>query len=141
MGESRGTPWTGCQSIAGQIQIIKVNFNIPKLIHIFFLKQLLLSYNPSFLESKDVMLDDITFENCAEGDIPEGSDQLSCDFEKDTCSWFHDYTASLLWKRSNGVYTDITGNGRHSNKLLVSDCSTICKNSRYQPKKIIFHIN
>ncbi|XP_063741755.1 MAM and LDL-receptor class A domain-containing protein 1-like [Eleginops maclovinus] len=42
-----------------------------------------------------VMMDDIMFENCAEGDVPAGSDQLSCDFEEDTCSWYHDHTASL----------------------------------------------
>uniref|UniRef100_A0A3Q2NV61 MAM and LDL-receptor class A domain-containing protein 1-like n=1 Tax=Fundulus heteroclitus TaxID=8078 RepID=A0A3Q2NV61_FUNHE len=62
------------------------------------------------------MLDDISFDNCAEGDIPEGSDHLSCDFETDTCSWYHDYTASLLWKRTNGVFTDLNGNGRPSNE-------------------------
>lgn len=65
------------------------------------------------------MLDDISFENCAEGDIPEESGNLSCDFEKDTCSWYHDYTASLLWKRSNGAYDDLTGNGKHCNKEFI----------------------
>lgn len=66
--------------------------------------QLQLSFSPPFLASKDVMLDDINFENCAEGDVPAGSDQLTCDFEKDTCSWYHDYTASLLWTRTNGGF-------------------------------------
>uniref|UniRef100_A0A3Q3KDZ0 MAM domain-containing protein n=1 Tax=Monopterus albus TaxID=43700 RepID=A0A3Q3KDZ0_MONAL len=60
------------------------------------------------------MLDDISFENCAEGDVPIGSDQLSCDFEKDTCSWYHDYTASILWERSNGKFNkEPTRNGDH----------------------------
>lgn len=52
------------------------------------------------------MLDDINFEYCAEGEVPAGSDQLSCNFEKDTCSWYHDYTASLLWKRSKGGFDE-----------------------------------
>lgn len=60
------------------------------------------------------MLDDIRFENCGEGEVPAGSDQLSCHFDEDTCSWYHDYTASLLWKRSNGGFGDgPTGNGEH----------------------------
>lgn len=52
------------------------------------------------------MLDDIRFENCGEGDVPAESDRLSCDFEKDACSWYHDYTANLLWKRSNREFQD-----------------------------------
>lgn len=53
------------------------------------------------------MLDDINFENCADGDVLEGSDQLSCGFENDTCSWYADYTASILWKREkNGLGKD-----------------------------------
>ncbi|XP_031148872.2 MAM and LDL-receptor class A domain-containing protein 1-like [Sander lucioperca] len=59
------------------------------------------SFHPPFMDDRDVMLDDISFENCVEGDVPAGSDQLSCDFEKDTCSWYPDYTASLLWERIN----------------------------------------
>lgn len=59
------------------------------------------------------MLDDISFENCGEGQIPAGSDQLSCDFEVDTCSWYLDYTASLLWERSNGVFSGPAGNGEY----------------------------
>lgn len=43
-------------------------------------------------------MDDISFEYCAEGDDPEGSDQLSCDFEKDICSWYHDYAVGNLWE-------------------------------------------
>lgn len=57
------------------------------------------------------MLDDISFENCGEGEVPAGSDQLSCDFEENTCSWYHDYTASLMWKRSNGNLEGPAGNG------------------------------
>lgn len=50
------------------------------------------------------MLDDIKFENCTDGDVPEGSDQLSCGFDEDTCSWYTDYTASILWERDkNGL--------------------------------------
>lgn len=60
------------------------------------------------------MLDDVSFENCAQGDVPAGSDRLSCDFEKDTCSWYHDYTASLLWERSKGgFYGGPTGDGEY----------------------------
>lgn len=66
-----------------------------------------------------MMLDDISFENCGEEDIPDGSDRLSCNFEKDTCSWYHDYTASLMWKRSKGIYDSITGNGK--NLVLVKE--------------------
>lgn len=65
-----------------------------------------------FLGDIDVMLDDIMFNNCAAGDIPAGSEQLSCDFENDTCSWYHDYTASLLWQRSKhefGNNPEVTG--------------------------------
>lgn len=47
------------------------------------------------------MLDDIKFENCADGDVLEGSDQLSCGFDSDTCSWYDDYTAGILWKRDS----------------------------------------
>ncbi|TKS79616.1 LDL-receptor class A domain-containing protein 2 Skeletal organic matrix MAM and [Collichthys lucidus] len=69
------------------------------------------SYRRSFLDTKDIMLDDISFDYCGDGEVPAGSDQLSCDFEKDTCSWYHDYTASLLWERSDGKYYGPTGNG------------------------------
>ncbi|TNM98369.1 hypothetical protein fugu_014615 [Takifugu bimaculatus] len=63
--------------------------------------RLQLSYSPPFAGKPVVMLDDIQFENCADKDVPAGSDQLSCDFKNDTCSWYHDYTAGLLWERSN----------------------------------------
>lgn len=60
------------------------------------------------------MLDDISFDNCVDGDVPEGSDQLSCDFEKDTCSWYQDYTASLLWEMAkSGQYGKPVGNGEY----------------------------
>lgn len=66
------------------------------------------------METIETMLDDIIFENCAEEDVPAGSDQLSCDFEKDTCSWYHDYTASLLWERTNGGFNGKpTGKGEY----------------------------
>ncbi|XP_078791082.1 MAM and LDL-receptor class A domain-containing protein 1 isoform X3 [Oryzias latipes] len=69
------------------------------------------SYNPSFMDTKEVMLDDITFENCGQEDIPGGSERLTCDFEQDTCSWYHDYSSSLLWDRNNGRFEDVSGNG------------------------------
>lgn len=69
-----------------------------------------MSFKASLFDDVDVMLDDIEFENCAEGDVPADSDRLSCDFdEKDTCSWYHDYTASMLWETEgsskNGEFT------------------------------------
>lgn len=62
--------------------------------------QLTFSFEYGFSDPKDVMLDDIRFENCAEGDVPAGSDQLSCNFESNICSWYRDYNASLLWERN-----------------------------------------
>ncbi|KAG7228996.1 hypothetical protein INR49_013229 [Caranx melampygus] len=64
------------------------------------------SLYPSIFGLQDTMLDDISFDICGEGDVPAGSDQLSCDFESDTCSWYHDYTASLLWERTPGSFPD-----------------------------------
>ncbi|MED6241113.1 hypothetical protein ATANTOWER_028659 [Ataeniobius toweri] len=92
--------------------------------------KLLFSYNPSVMEYKDVMLDDIRFENCVEGDFPEGPYHLSCSFEKDTCSWYHDYTASLLWKRMKGAYGDPIGNGyfmliKAANNLNISSSARL----------------
>nr|XP_020490862.1 MAM and LDL-receptor class A domain-containing protein 1-like isoform X1 [Labrus bergylta] len=85
------------------------------------------SFSQPFLEVKDVMLDDIIFEYCLEGDVPAGSDRLSCDFEDNSCSWYHDYTASLLWKRSDGGYDQgPAGNGSYmliSTKLMVDSSS------------------
>ncbi|XP_071348966.1 MAM and LDL-receptor class A domain-containing protein 2 isoform X2 [Trachinotus anak] len=68
--------------------------------------KLLFSLDLYTSQPKDVMLDDISFDSCGEGDVPAGSDQLSCDFEKDTCSWYPDYTASLLWDRTDGRYDE-----------------------------------
>ncbi|KAF3698789.1 MAM and LDL-receptor class A domain-containing protein 1 [Channa argus] len=74
--------------------------------------KLLFSFTPPFLGARDIMLDDVRFENCGEEDVPVGSNQLSCDFEKDTCSWYHDYSSSLLWERINGqFYEEPKGNG------------------------------
>lgn len=63
--------------------------------------QLQLSTSPPFYDSPEIMLDDIKFENCTDRDVPEGSDQLSCGFDNDTCSWYADYTASILWERDS----------------------------------------
>ncbi|CAJ1072730.1 MAM and LDL-receptor class A domain-containing protein 2 [Xyrichtys novacula] len=86
------------------------------------------SFSPPFLDVKDVMLDDISFEYCTEGEIPPGSDQLSCDFEKDTCSWYHDYTASLLWKRNQGGFVGPAGDGYYM--LISAKSSTISSKAR-----------
>ncbi|XP_055007320.1 MAM and LDL-receptor class A domain-containing protein 1 isoform X2 [Boleophthalmus pectinirostris] len=59
-----------------------------------------------FMGHSDIKLDDILFNNCGLDDIPPASDQLSCDFEKDTCSWYHDYTANLLWDRNKFEFGD-----------------------------------
>ena len=78
------------------------------------------AFDRPFSEPKDVMLDDISFEYCAEGDVPAGSDQLSCNFEKNTCSWYHDYSASLLWDRSRDYVEGPAGKGEYpiySNQL------------------------
>lgn len=69
--------------------------------------QLRFSFSPAFSVDSDVMLDDVSFDYCRDGDFPTGSNQLSCDFEKDTCSWNHDYTASLLWKRSKMSFNEV----------------------------------
>lgn len=47
-------------------------------------------------------MDDITLMDCAEGDIPAGSEKLSCDFERDTCGWYLDQSANLTWERTKG---------------------------------------
>lgn len=73
--------------------------------------KLMFAFDRPFSEPKDVMLDDISFEYCAEGDVPAGSDQLSCNFEKNTCSWYHDYSASLLWDRSRDYVEGPAGKG------------------------------
>ncbi|CAL8320128.1 unnamed protein product, partial [Arctogadus glacialis] len=75
------------------------------------------SFEAPFGGVLDVMLDDITLRHCGEWDVPAGSDQLTCDFEKDTCSWYADNTKCLLWKR-NGQYGEpgydhTTGKGGH----------------------------
>ncbi|XP_058250824.1 MAM and LDL-receptor class A domain-containing protein 1 [Hemibagrus wyckioides] len=64
--------------------------------------KMLFSIDPNFIGNQDIMLDDITLMDCAEGDIPEDSDQLSCDFENNMCGWYIDQSASLIWERSNG---------------------------------------
>lgn len=64
--------------------------------------QLVFSVDPTFIGEQDIMLDDITMTDCAEGDIPAASDQLSCDFEKDTCSWYHDQSTEIKWRREDG---------------------------------------
>ncbi|XP_077471884.1 MAM and LDL-receptor class A domain-containing protein 1 isoform X3 [Stigmatopora argus] len=71
----------------------------------------------SCFDSTNAMLDDVKFENCAEGEIPAGSEQLSCNFEEDTCSWYHDYNATILWQRVKGGFQHHQGNGYY---MLVS---------------------
>ncbi|XP_061879772.1 MAM and LDL-receptor class A domain-containing protein 1 isoform X1 [Entelurus aequoreus] len=86
------------------------------------------AFSCPFLKPTDVMLDDISFEKCAEGDIPAGPQQLSCDFEEDTCSWYHDYTASMLWERKTGGFQHHPeGNGYY---MLISSKSGLNISSR-----------
>ncbi|KAM8838449.1 MAM and LDL-receptor class A domain-containing protein 2 isoform 2-T2 [Synchiropus picturatus] len=73
--------------------------------------QLRFSYERPFSGSWDVMLDDISFEFCGDEDVPAGSDQLSCDFEQNTCSWYRDLSSSFQWERSRGTYDGPEGNG------------------------------
>ncbi|KAI3374795.1 hypothetical protein L3Q82_021349, partial [Scortum barcoo] len=81
------------------------------------------SFSRPFIEEKDVMLDDISFDYCGEGEVPAGSDQLSCDFEEDTCSWYQNYTASLLWERDKGGFGEgPAGNGYY---MLITATSTL----------------
>ncbi|KAI4891478.1 hypothetical protein NFI96_023830, partial [Prochilodus magdalenae] len=61
--------------------------------------KLAFSVDPTYIGSQDIMLDDIKLTGCAEGDVPPGSDQLSCDFERDLCGWYSDHSASLNWER------------------------------------------
>lgn len=60
------------------------------------------SVEPVYIGSQDIMLDDITLINCADADVPAGSDNLSCDFEEDTCAWYDDQLAQLKWQRADG---------------------------------------
>lgn len=85
--------------------------------------KLRLSFDQEFLTEKDVMVDDISFEYCKEGEVPAGSEQLSCDFETDTCSWYPDYTASLLWERSDGRYDD--GPAGEGHYMLIKAASNL----------------
>ncbi|KAG9273992.1 MAM and LDL-receptor class A domain-containing protein 2-like [Astyanax mexicanus] len=70
--------------------------NRPKAFKMVF------SVDPTYIGEQDVMLDDIKLTGCAEGDVPAGSELLSCDFEKDVCGWYPDYSTSLTWQRANG---------------------------------------
>lgn len=99
------------------LHLLMISYSIPKT-------QLEFSVDPVFIGNQDIMLDDITLTDCAEGDIPAGSDQLSCDFEKDACSWYNDQSADLKWKRENGqnpsfgyegpTHDHTTGSGRYT---------------------------
>ncbi|XP_041944947.1 MAM and LDL-receptor class A domain-containing protein 2 isoform X2 [Alosa sapidissima] len=62
--------------------------------------KLAFSVNPSFIGEQDVMLDDIVFHSCNEGEVPPGYDSLTCDFEKDTCAWYPDHFASVMWRKA-----------------------------------------
>lgn len=89
----------------------------------FLFLQLQISFEHPIIGSKDVMLDDITFDYCAEGDVPPGSEQLSCNFENDTCSWYHDYTASLLWKRTKH---ELNGRPPENGEYLIDSGLECC---------------
>ncbi|XP_053293903.1 apical endosomal glycoprotein [Pleuronectes platessa] len=73
--------------------------------------KLLFSFKASIIGPNEIMLDDVRFENCGEADVPTGSDQLSCDFENDSCSWYHDKTASISWERKNKFWLDLNREG------------------------------
>lgn len=60
------------------------------------------------------MLDDITFPYCNEGEVPPGSNFLTCDFENDTCAWYLDNFASLLWSRGKGDRYDLSPEFDHT---------------------------
>lgn len=85
--------------------------------------KLVFSVDPTSIGDQDIMLDDITMTDCAEGDIPAASDHLSCDFENDTCSWYHDQSTEITWKREDGqnppfgyegpAHDHTTGSGRN----------------------------
>ncbi|KAL2097653.1 hypothetical protein ACEWY4_006860 [Coilia grayii] len=53
-----------------------------------------------FFGNQDVMLDDITFNYCNEGEVPPGSNMLTCDFDNDICAWYFDQSATIMWKRA-----------------------------------------
>lgn len=72
--------------------------------------QLEFSYESPFFAEGLILLDDVGFDYCAEEDVPVDSDQLSCDFNQmTTCSWYHDFSASTVWKHevatSDGEFT------------------------------------
>ncbi|XP_037401783.1 MAM and LDL-receptor class A domain-containing protein 1 isoform X2 [Pygocentrus nattereri] len=73
--------------------------------------KLVFSVDPTHIGNQDVMLDDVRLTGCAEGDVPAGSEQLSCDFEKDLCGWYPDQSASLNWERANGQKPSLDNQG------------------------------
>lgn len=91
--------------------------------------QLLFSVDPTYIGNQDVMIDDITLMGCAEGDIPADSEQLSCDFERNTCGWYIDHSDSLIWERTKGRkpsydnqgpgHDQTTGSGRTASYILA----------------------
>lgn len=91
--------------------------------------QLLFSVDPTVIGNQDVMMDDIALMNCAEGDIPPGSDQLSCDFERNTCGWYIDHSVSLTWERAKAQkpsydsqrpgHDQTTGSGKTTSFILA----------------------
>ncbi|KAI5627922.1 MAM and LDL-receptor class A domain-containing protein 1 [Silurus asotus] len=64
--------------------------------------KMVFSLEPNYFGTQDIMIDDIALIACAEGDIPAGSDQLSCDFERNTCGWYLDQSKNLIWERTKG---------------------------------------
>lgn len=83
---------------------------------------------PVYIGSQDIMLDDITLIDCADTDVPPGSENLSCDFEQDTCAWYDDQLAQLKWQRADGKkpsaeqgpgYDHTTGSGRTESTYYI----------------------
>ncbi|MCJ8731787.1 hypothetical protein PDJAM_G00203550 [Pangasius djambal] len=86
--------------------------------------KLLFSVVPTHIGCQDIMMDDITLMGCAEGDIPAGSEQLSCDFERNTCGWYIDQSASLTWERKKPSYDNQGPGHDQTTGSALATCST-----------------
>lgn len=95
--------------------------------------QLELSFQRQLADKVTTVLDDIEFEHCAAGDVPEDSNQLSCNFDhENTCSWYNDYTASMLWETER----DSNGEFDHFHLILY----LISSNSLYNIFNLLWNI-